>query len=746
MTMAPPTYYRRALCRFPGGSTRGGGLARGLLLVGLVMGAIFTAGAAGPPELVIESEGQVTFDQATGVAVATNGVVVKYGNMVMTANRARWDEKTQEIEGEGAVHIQKDNQSFVGDRLNYNYGTQEITGGHFRTGRAPLFAEGEGLAGDRTNETYAVYQGTITTDDYAEPLVKIRAKTMTLVPGDYFEARNATLYIHDVPVFFFPRFRHSLKRHPNNWAFLPGYRTTFGPYLLSTYNWYYSDELDGAIHLDWRERRGFGVGPDVGLHLGQYGEGLVKYYHTHDNDTAIDSNLAPVPASRQRLYLSYSGSLRTNLTIKSQLAYQSDPLITHDFFESEYRKNIQPNTFFDVNQAWSNWSLDAVAQPRVNPFFETVERLPEVKLSGFRQQILGTPFYYESESSVGWYRRLFSNTNLFEPNYSASRADTFHQITMPETFFGWLTVTPRVGGRFTSYSDAAGPGAATEEQNRGVFNTGAEIATKISRVWPAAENKFLEVDGLRHIMEPSINYAYVPRPNVLPGQIPQFDYELTNSFTLLPIEFPGYNSIDSIDSQNVIRYGLHNRWQTKRDGKVDDLINWQLYMDWRLRPLESQSTFSDLFSDLAFKPRTWLTFHSQIRYDINDGWFNLARHTVTFQPDNTWSWSLGHFYLREGPLFGVGNNLVSSAIFYRFSDDWGLRMTQFFDTRTGLMQEQAYSVYRDLRSWTTALTFRVREDLVSGRDYTVALTFSLKAFPRFTVGQDSVNNSTLVGY
>ena len=38
------------------------------------------------------------------------------------------------------------------------------------------------------------------------------------------------------------------------------------------------------------------------------------------------------------------------------------------------------------------------------------------------------------------------------------------------------------------------------------------------------------------------------------------------------------------------------------------------------------------------------------------------------------------------------------------------------------------------------------EDLVSGRDYTVALTFSLKAFPRFTVGQDSINNSTLVGY
>ena len=94
----------------------------------------------------------------------------------------------------------------------------------------------------------------------------------------------------------------------------------------------------------------------------------------------------------------------TNLSIKSQVAYLSDPYVTHDFFESQYQKDVQPNTFVDVNKFWDNWSLDALAQPRVDPFYETVERLPEVKLTGFRQEIFNTPVYYESQSSHGFLR------------------------------------------------------------------------------------------------------------------------------------------------------------------------------------------------------------------------------------------------------------------------------------------------------------------------------------------------------
>jgi hypothetical protein len=62
------------------------------------------------------------------------------------------------------------------------------------------------------------------------------------------------------------------------------------------------------------------------------------------------------------------------------------------------------------------------------------------------------------------------------------------------------------------------------------------------------------------------------------------------------------------------------------------------------------------------------------------------------------------------------------------------------------MEEQQYSLYRDLRSWTVAFSFRVRESRIGPTDYTVALTASLKAFPRFKLDQDANNPSLLLGY
>ena len=63
----------------------------------------------------------------------------------------------------------------------------------------------------------------------------------------------------------------------------------------------------------------------------------------------------------------------------------------------------------------------------------------------------------------------------------------------------------------------------------------------------------------------------------------------------------------------------------------------------------------------------------------------------------------------------------------------------YFDAKTGMLQEQDYSIYRDLRSWTAAITFRELNSQSSGRDFGVAVTFSLKAFPRFGLGQDTVS-------
>ena len=706
------------------------------------------ASAQEQPVLQIEglrSESEI-IRQQTGVTIGSNGVVVRYGtNTVLTANRITLNETSGDVLAEGEITLQNEDQLWMGDRLQYNFKTRQMQAEAFKTGSAPFYVSGLSLRADSTNRTYSSANAIVTTDDAAEPGYRIRAKSLKIVTGKYIEARRATLYLGGVPIMYYPYYRRSLERHPNYFVLTPGYRSLYGPYLMGSYHWSWSTNLDGALNLDYRQKRGVGFGPDFHYDLGRLGRGEFQYYFAHDEDPGTDLAGRPIREDRSRFSFSHQATLRTNLTAKVVVRDQSDAQMIRDFFESEYRENTQPRSFLEVNQLWSNFSLDLLAQAQVNDFFQTVERLPDLKLTAVRQQLGISPFYYEGENSAGYFRFQSASNPL--TNYAAVRADSYHQLLLPQTFFGWLNVTPRVGGRLTHYGETEGFGSTLREQDRAVFNTGAEFSFKASRSWGGARSAFWDVNELRHIIQPSVNYVYVPSPNKLPRELPQFDGEIP-SLRLLPVEFPDYNAIDSIDSQNVLRLSLRNKLQTKRKDGIDNLANWALYTDWRLKPRRGQGSFADIFSDLDLKPRSWLTFNSENRYDVDNGHWRLADHTATVQPNDVWSVRLGHRYLRSNdPAFSseLGNNLISSRIYYRFNENWGARLAHYFEARDGTLEEQYYTVYRDFRSWTAALTFRVRDNRLCEDDFTVAVTFSLKAFPRFKMGQDRDTPSLLLG-
>ena len=704
-----------------------------------------------------------------GMWRGTNWICVNHGDATLSAESGALNEQTGEVEADGHVRIESGDQIWVGEHIRYNFKTHQMQSEEFRTGRPPVFAAGWELEGNTTNRTYDARHLFITTDDISNPATRVRASRVRIVPGKYIEMWNAVLYVDGVPMFYFPYYKRNLGERANNFNFVPGDRTAYGPYLLNTYTWFLGDHTDGQIHLDYYERRGVGAGPDLHLQLGRWGDFVFKYYYLHDDDSGTSistnsfNNLGPIPENRQRFNFTWQATPFTNLNVKALVNYQSDPLMLHDFFEGDYTENPQPNTFVEANKYWENWSLDGETTPRVNNFFDQVERLPDVKLTGFRQQVFDTPVYYDSESSAGYYRQVFAaanealytNANGSLPDYSAARADTYHQLLLPWKFFNWLNVTPRVGGRFTYYSAETGPGGTNSATWRNVFNTGVETSFKASRLWAGATNSLFDIDGLRHIIEPSANYVFVPEPSMPPSQLPQFDSALP-SLLLLPVQFPDYNNIDSVDSENVIRFGLRNTLQTKRDGQLDNLLDWNVMLDWRLtpgqnptnldEPFSQQATFSDLYSHLTFKPRSWIVLDSQLRYAINGGELNLAFHQLTFTPNERWSWGLGHWYLRSGfDGFTESDNFITSTFFYRLNDNWGLRLEHDFNAADGRLQQQFYSLYRDFRSWTGALTFRVVDNGTGPEDFTIAFSFSLKAKPKLPLGGDAVSPYHLVG-
>ena len=363
-------------------------------------------------------KGSFEYDLRTGEGRGTNGICVSYGKATLTAEK-EWslNERTGDVEANGHVRIQSGDQIWIGEHIRYNFKTHQMESGEFRTGKPPVFAAGQDLEGNTTNQTYTARHVFVTTDDVSEPVTRVRASRIRIVPGKYVEMWNAVLYVGGVPAFYFPYYKRNLGERANNFNTVPGYRSRFGPYLLNTYTWYLGDQVDGQLHLDYRERRGVGGGPDLNLRLGRWGDFASKYYFLHDDDSGASistnsfNNLGAIPANRQRFNFAWQATPYTNLNLKALVNYQSDPLMLHDFFEGDYTANPQPNTFVEVNKYWENWSVDAETTPRINNFFDQVERLPDVKLTGFRQQVFNTPVYYESESSAGYYRRGLTSTS-----------------------------------------------------------------------------------------------------------------------------------------------------------------------------------------------------------------------------------------------------------------------------------------------------------------------------------------------
>ena len=119
---------------------------------------------------------------------------------------------------------------------------------NFRAGQAPFFVEGTNIKGDETKTV--LHRGRLADDRRSLRSASQDSNPQPEhQPGKFIEARGATLYAGNVPVFYFPYYRRRLDQPPNHWSITPGYRSRYGMFFEGTYNWHLSDRLNGAARL-----------------------------------------------------------------------------------------------------------------------------------------------------------------------------------------------------------------------------------------------------------------------------------------------------------------------------------------------------------------------------------------------------------------------------------------------------------------------------------------------------------------
>jgi len=690
------------------------------------------------------AEGHFEYDEEHGIARDPAGLILTYRDVELTAKEIRFFRGSGVIEARGDVRLRRGEDVWVSDALRYNFQTGTVEAEKFRFGHPPLFIAGERLHGDSKTHIQTATNVFLTTDDVAQPAHRVRAHVLRLLPGQYVEVEDATFYLGKVPVMYLPKYRYTFGKRGLRISPQPGYRSIYGPYLLTTIGWSPAKNLDTQAHLDYRAKRGVGVGLDLFPDLGLEGSGRFSVYFAPDARPGRTPSGKSIDSNRYRVRLEYKAHPSTNFSFRAALRKQSDLYMIRDFFDGEYRADREPKTFAEVSWLASDWTLDVMAMPRLNEFFQTVERIPDIRLTAYEQPVFHTPLYYQSQSSVAYLR--FCEANKKDPSFEALRADTYQQLSIPTRLFEAVTVTPRAGVRLTHYKYQKGLDNLPHNPTRWVFHTAVDASTKFWRLWPEAHSSLLELDGVRHIVEPTLTYAYIPRPSPVARLLPQFDYQVP-AFRPLPITLPEYNAVDAIGAENVFRFGLRNRFQTKREGRVEDWLDWWAFFDWYPDPHPHGGGWGKLYSALDFKPRNWITLTSEVNYDIQEGNLLLADHRIVFTPNDRWSWSLGHRYLHNwlGLSGEWDNNLFESSFYYKLNEDWAFRFLHRFEARDGRLEEQQYTIYRDLRTWTGAISFRIREPKDGPTDYTIGVSFSIKAFPRYRVGEDQNRPELLLG-
>jgi hypothetical protein len=349
--------------------------------------------------------------------------------------------------------------------------------------------------------------------------------------------------------------------------------------------------------------------------------------------------------------------------------------------------------------------------------------------------------------------RNFASGSDFQ-DYESWRLDTFHQLTYPNTYFGWLSIVPRAGFRETYYSKTRDLGKTIFEPSenplvpdfllpeptlempikdggdkfRDVVNLGVEASFKLSQAWEEAQSRFLGLDGLRHIIQPFTNFSWVSNSGPDPKSILQFD-RFEPSTQLRPIDFPQFTSIDSIDHWTVWRLGVRNRLQTRRDDLTVSWLDLETYVDVNIDNPYDRTQYSNFFNRLRFTPLPWASLVINSQIPAFDKGFTEVNTNVVLQPMANLEVSLGHRYLNSNPFFNNSSLFVVGG-YYRLDDNWGIGVQEQYEAITHTLEQQRYSVYRDLTSWVASLGAVIRDN-GGVKEYGVLLTFTLKAFPKF---------------
>lgn len=606
-------------------------LKRALPLVAALLLSAATAAAQPAPErpsapapdqaLRMTAE-QQDCEEESGLCRWTGNVKIYYQDVTLACDEVLYNGQTMDLVARGNVIVDQGPSRFTADELYYNLRTK--TGLFLNaTGFVSPMYTFSGRTIEKLDETrYRVDRAVFTTceDDTKYPPWSFHLRRALLEVEGYGRFTSSAVKVQGVPVFYLPYMVWPIKQDRAPGLLVPGfgYSDRLGTYIGLPVYFPLGRSWDTTFTFEYFSKGFYGVDNELRWAPLADTAGELDLYTIYDRDNA---------EWQWRVNGRHEQADVFGFRLQAQLENLSDPDFFQDFdrtFEANTRRDVYSYLF--LTRGWGPYSLNLSADlrrtffnyPPTNETYDTIlARLPEAELRVRSTRLANTDLYWNLISSVN----LFSvdkrnpedvrrDTGLFGTYW---RGDVFPTLNYTLPGPPWLTVTPRLGGRYTYYTarysepdpDYGRIEYLDEPIDRYYVAGGVDIGgPSISRVFSTPRWGFSK---FKHLIEPRIEYVYL---------------QGTDDTTQIPVA----DEVDSTPIDNRVRLILSNQLFGRSEKSVSsmELAAFELFQEYSFsRPLSfgrdgATSGWAPLVASLRVTPSPGTGLDARARFD----WLN----------------------------------------------------------------------------------------------------------------------------
>ncbi len=550
------------------------------------------------------------------------------------------------------------------------------------------------------------------------------------IGDDYFaRASGNKVYLGGVPIFSWPQFSTKLS-DPSLYLteFAVNNDNIFGTQVHGGFDMYKVLGLQAPSGtrwtgvLDYLSERGFGYGSKFdytrqgllgipGLVQGEYKSWFIK-------DKGQDFlgrnrfNLTPEEDFRGRVIAKHRHQFAPGYSLRAEVGYVSDRNFLEQYYEREWDTQKDATTGLWLERNFGTQSYNLTADVQINDFFTQTSWLPRFDQFTIGQPLFGDRALFSSHAHAGYAKLRVADAPtdpvdaaLFDPlawetDVAGFRAGTRQELSIPLQL-GPTKVVPYALTDFTWWQEAL--------DGNDLFRVGGQVGVRGSvpmwKVDPTVQSSLLNLNGLAHKVTFDFDASYSDATQDI-NELPLYDALdddaqehfrrrfAFNTFGIAaggntPLEFDERTyalrsglqgnvtspSAEIFDDLSLVKFGVRQRWQTKRGApgreRIIDLVNFDVQAT--LFPDGDRDNFGSDFGMLNYDFRWHVGDRLSIVSDAQMDFFSEGLRTVSIGAYGN-RLEVGDMYVGlrsiEGP---ISSNVLTAIGTYRLSDKWGLK-------------------------------------------------------------------------